>query len=192
MGLLKNFLRSVLNIDNVENEVRSIKTDLRIQKEEMDALKKDIHKANDVSSESKTECSTKGAQPTVKSAKDVILDNIAVVKPFLQDLTGESFEGNKWNDLISSLNNKELNDVWPKIKTKADSVLRILAFWGFRPELCTSFTCTGSENTMYEIPESDNFVVGAKYSVVSKCWIYTDASGSKQVLIKGSVKKAND
>ncbi len=173
-----------MNIGEMEQDIANLK-------KEIANLKRQIQE-NNIVIENPENVNPKN-EPTPpqvsKSAKEAFIDNLTLVKPILENLTDGSFQGEKWNELISSLESNELVSIWSRINGKAESVMRILAVWGLKPELCTSFTCTGNEEEMYYEPNSDNLEQGAKYDVVKNCWLLTDNEGKKSVVVKGKVKK---
>ena len=173
-----------MNIGEMEQDIANLK-------KEIANLKRQIQENNIVIvNPEKDKQKNEPTPPQVsKSAKEAFIDNLTFVKPILEDLTDGSFQGEKWNELIASLESNELVSIWSRINGKAESVMRILAVWGLKPELCTSFTCTGNEEEMYYEPNSDNLEQGAKYDVVKNCWLLTDNEGKKSVVVKGKVKK---
>lgn len=184
MGLLGDVLASIMNIKRIEQDIE----DLR---KEVLSLKKQIQGGQIATKEkcANTENLKKEMIISDKSAKEVFTENVNLILPILEDLAGGNFNGDKWIDLIKSLNCKELVSIWSKISGKADSVFRILAVWGFRPELCTSFTCIGNEDVMYKDLNSEKLEQGVKYEVIKKCWLFTGKDGNKTVVVKGVVKK---
>lgn len=184
MGSFFDILNSLMNIGEMEQDIANLK-------KEIANLKRQIQENNIVIvNPENVNPKNEPTPPQVsKSAKEAFIDNLTLVKPILENLTDGSFQGEKWNELISSLESNELVSIWSRINGKAESVMRILAVWGLKPELCTSFTCTGNEEEMYYEPNSDNLEQGAKYDVVKNCWLLTDNEGKKSVVVKGKVKK---
>lgn len=193
-------LCSVMNIKEMERDVEDLK-------KEVASLKKMIQNRQDTSvsnqgGESFTEAVHSNQQsqnndhsqivrkPNSKPAKDAFIENITLIKPLLENLSGDSYQGNKWNDLILSLNSDELISMWSKIQEKPESVIRILAAWGIKPDSCTSFYCTGNEDEMYSDLNSEKLEQGVKYNVVKKCWLLTNNDGQKTVIVKGEVRKS--
>lgn len=190
MSFIDTILNSIMNRGKMEKDIDCLKKDLREQKKEVETLKKQIN--NQQSSSEKQRSNDTSLVKTFegKPAKDAIIENIELITPLLQSLTSDSYSGEKWADLIKSLNSPELNDIWGKIGCKSDALMRILSFWGFRPELCTSFICSGKENELYEAENLTNLEQGEKYDVMSKCWLFTNNEGVKSVIIKGKVRKS--
>ena len=191
MGLIKNIISAFSNAEKHEEDIEFLKHEVRSLKK---VINENCEKTKSVSDRQVANCPEMvkdGSKTSAKdlSAKDACVSNIANIIPLLEDLTGDSFNGDKCDGLILSLNSAELCGIWAKIKTKPESVLRVLAFWGFKPELCSSFVCTGNEEQMYKEENGDELEIGARYNVLSKPWLFTDGDGVKKVIIKGRAKK---
>lgn len=194
MGFLKDVICAWTNKENIERDIESLKRENAVLRKDIESLKnKGQHQETGASKEPTQSCPTESDKPknvvNEKSAKQVFSENLEKFLPFLAELTNESFDGEKWKELIGSFGNSEMNTIWAKTKGKPDSLLRILAFWGYKPELCSSFVCTGNENDMYEEGDGGSLTNGIKYDVLSKCWLHTDNNGTKNVVLKGKVKK---
>lgn len=194
MGFLKDVICAWTNKENIERDIESLKRENAALRKDVESLKnKGQHQESGASKEATQNCTTESDKPKnvveEKSAKQVFSENLEMFLPFLAELTKESFNGEKWKDQILSLGNAEMNTIWSKTKGKSDSLLRILAFWGYKPELCSSFVSTGNENGMYEEEDGGSLTNGIKYDVLSKCWLHTENNGTKNVVLKGKVKK---
>lgn len=190
MSFFDTILNSIMSKRKMEKDIDSLKKDLNDQKKEVETLKKQINNQQSSSEKRRSDDTASVKTFEGKPAKDAIIENIELIKPLLENLTSDSYNGEKWADLIKSFNSPELNGIWGKIGCKSDALMRIFSFWGFRPELCTSFICTGKENELYEAENLTNLEQGVKYDVMSKCWLFTNNEGVKSVIIKGKVRKS--
>lgn len=201
MGLIKDIICALTNKDNIERDIDALKRKCKTLEKEIDSMKKGESPFQDevlvksIKKQDKKEEYVKSnkVEPLrvdcEKSAKEVFKENIELFIPFLSDLTEKTYDCAKWDKLIESVGSSDLSGIWSKTKGKSEAMTRILAFWGYRPELCMSFVCSGKENDMYEVEGVESLENGAKYDVISKCWLYTDDKGIKSVVVKGKVKK---
>ncbi len=193
MGFIKDVICAWTNKENIERDIESLKRQNVALRKEFESLKKSQSQESGAMKPTMSNCPTESDKLknsiVVKPAKQVFSENVELFLPFLSELTKESFDSGKWKDLVSSLGNDELNTIWLKTNGKQDSILRVLAFWGYKPELCSSFVCIGGESDLYEEEDGGSLVAGIKYDVLSKCWLHTDDNGKKNVVLKGKVKK---
>lgn len=135
------------------------------------------------------------APPTPKQigAKEAFVENIGKFITKLNSLLDGSYNSNNWTDDIIDLNNEELTAYWKKIYNKVNSILRMLAMWGIKPEKCSSFVGINSYKEMYVTDTGDSIEKGIRYIVKSPCWILTDnATGEKKIILKGVVSYEKD
>lgn len=125
----------------------------------------------------------------VQGAKDSFISNVNLFKPYLNTLLSGMYNCDDWAKLIYGIKNRELSAYWEKVCRNTDSILRMLAMWGIRPETCTDFVGMEPYKAMYETEIGGSIENGQHYKVESPCWIITDHyTGKKQVLLKGSVR----
>lgn len=190
------------DVEKVEKELKDLQAEFRQQRVEQRLLKEKVEELEskdqktspneEVVSDNAEEPQTEVSEEVVgKSAKEAIIENIQVLEPMLQSLLDDTFDGSKWDDSIVELDSKELNSLWPKLRTRPDALLRMLSVWNIRPEYCSAFVCTGKEGDLYAEIADAELVVGTKYEVVSNSWLATEDDGSKKVIIKGRVKISN-
>lgn len=126
-------------------------------------------------------------------AKETFIKNIKRFTTKLNSLLDNSYNSSDWTDDIIDLNNEELTDLWKRIYKNVDSILRIFAMWGIKPENCTSFVGIDSYKEMYATNTGIGIEKGIRYIVKSPCWILTDnATGKKEIILKGVVEHENN
>lgn len=125
----------------------------------------------------------------VQGAKESFISNINLFKQHLNTLLNGMYNCDDWGKLINEINNQELSAYWEKVCCNTDSILRMLAMWGIRPETCTDFVGMEPYKEMYQTTIGDSIENGQHYKVEDPCWIITDNyTGKKQVLLKGIVR----
>lgn len=126
-------------------------------------------------------------------AKESFIKNINKFTSKLNSLLDASYNSSDWTDDIVGLNNAELTGIWKRINKNVDSILRIFAMWGLKPEYCTSFAGIDNYKEMYVTDTGACIEKGIRYIVKSPCWILTDnATGKKEIILKGVVEHENN
>lgn len=128
-------------------------------------------------------------------AKKVFLLNIDKFAPILPSLNNESFDPRLWTEMIVTINDSHLIELWKKYVSVADVKdrwKRLLASWQIKSDDCKSFTCVRKDNiSSYTLPNGDAITMGEKYKVETACWVYTceDQEGNvcKRIISKGIV-----
>lgn len=128
-------------------------------------------------------------------AKKVFLQNIDKFAPILSSLNNDSFDCKLWTELIVTVNDFHLTELWKKYVSAADVKerwKRLLASWQIKSDNCKSFTCLREDNILsYTLPNGDSLVMGEKYKVEVACWVYTDEDSegnvNKRLISKGVV-----
>lgn len=128
-------------------------------------------------------------------AKKVFLLNIDKFAPILPSLNNDSFDCKLWTEVIVTVNDFHLTELWKKYVSATEVKerwKRLLASWQIKSDNCKSFTCLREDNILsYTLPNGDTLVMGQKYKVEVECWVYTDedAEGNtkKRVISKGVV-----
>ncbi len=125
----------------------------------------------------------------VLGAKESFISNINLFKPHLNTLLNGTYNCDNWAKLIYGIKNRELSTYWEMVCRNTDSILRMLAMWGIRPETCTDFIGMEPYVEMYETTIGGSIENRQHYKVESPCWIMTNNyTGKKQVLLKGIVR----
>lgn len=125
----------------------------------------------------------------VQGAKESFIANLHFFKPYLNTLIDGTYNCDDWTKVIHNISNGELSCYWEKVYRNTDSILRMLAMWGIRPETCIDFIGVEPYKEMYQTITGDLIEIGQRYKVESPCWITTDNyTGKKQVLLKGIVR----
>lgn len=124
-------------------------------------------------------------------AKEDFLKNIDRFLPYLNSLVDGTYNSEVWTDNIIDINNGELMTYWKKIHDNQESILRLLAMWGIKPDNCDSFEGMETYALTYETADGSPIVVGKKYKVIKPCWMIT-SDNSKKTLLKGIVEYGND
>ena len=107
---------------------------------------------------------------------------------------------NKWTEVIITINDKDLTNLWLKCIKMQDvnkKWMQILASWQVKRDTCKSFTCLTSSNiASYTLPDGSTLLMDKKYEVVTPCWVYTfedeDGKTIKQIISKGIVVPARE
>ena len=128
-------------------------------------------------------------------ARRAFLEHIDEFAPYLSTLNNESFDRFKWTEIIVTINDNDLIELWKKYVSVADTQerwTRLLASWQIKSDNCKSFTCVKEDNILaYTLPNGDAITIGAKYKVESSCWVQTlvDEEGNveKKIISKGIV-----
>lgn len=128
-------------------------------------------------------------------AKKVFLSNIDKFAPILPSLNNDSFDCKLWTEVIITVNDFHLTELWKKYVSATEVKerwKRLLASWQIKSDNCKSFTCLREDNILsYTLPNGDTLVMGEKYKVEVECWVYTDedAEGNtkKRVISRGVV-----
>ena len=141
---------------------------------------------------SQTPIDTSGVKPMPGvSAQEAFLSNLpcfeTVLNGLIQDINSKKLWGD-WSDLIVTINNKELTEIWQKVVVKPEAWLRILASWGLSYDHCLEFTGIKGRDDLYDTVTGEPIGVGKRYKVVTPVWILTTAEGKKQVFKKGTAE----
>lgn len=189
-GLLGYFAKGKVPTKEASKDSCSLEEENKKLKHEINELQKLVERLQSKLDDVSTISSNKVETPARKviSAKEAIAENIGLLSPMLKSLLDGTFCPDKWDDVIIDIDNSELASMWGKVRTKTDSILRVLAVWGIRPDFCDSFVSMGEENEMYDLDSGGDVEKGKKYEVLSKCWLLTGDKGDKSVLLKGIVK----
>lgn len=120
-------------------------------------------------------------------AKKVFLLNIDKFAPILPSLNNDSFDCKLWTEVIVTVNDFHLTELWKKYVSATEVKerwKRLLASWQIKSDNCKSFTCLREDNILsYTLPNGDTLVMGEKYKVEVACWVYTDED------TEGNIKK---
>lgn len=150
-------------------------------------------------SEDETTPPTKQLPEVVKinknQAKKAFLTNLDKFAPILPSLNSESFDCRLWTEMIVTVNDFHLTELWKNYVYRADVKdrwKRLLASWQIKSDNCKSFTCLREDNILsYTLPNGDSLVMGEKYKVDMACWVYTeeDSEGNinKKIICRGIV-----
>lgn len=136
-----------------------------------------------------------GSKINKNQAKKVFLLNIDKFAPILPSLNNESFDPRLWTEMIVTINDYHLTELWKKYVSLVDVKdrwKRLLASWQIKSDDCKSFTCVRKDNiSSYTLPNGDSIIMGEKYKVETACWVYTsedqDGRTSKRIITKGIV-----
>lgn len=128
-------------------------------------------------------------------AKKAFLLNIDKFAQILPSLNNDSFDCKLWTEVIVTINDFHLTELWKKYVSTADVKerwKRLLASWQIKSDNCKSFTCLREDNILsYTLPNGDTLVMGEKYKVEVVCWVYTDEDSQgnikKRVISRGVV-----
>lgn len=173
-----------------KKEISDLSAKLSDANVEIEKLKKQL---SATSAEIETLKRGKNPPPPKPTAKEIFIKNISKFTTNFNSLLDGSYNSNNWTDDIIDLNNEELIVYWKKIYNKVDSILRMLAMWGIKPETCSSFVGVNSYKEMYITETGDSIEKGIRYIVKSPCWILTDnATGEKKIILKGVVSHERD
>lgn len=172
-------------------EISDLSAKLSDANAEIEKLKKQLFVANAEIERLKRDRDTPPPKPI--GAKEIFIKNISRFTTKFNSLLDGSYNSNNWTDDIIDLNNEELTAYWKNIHNKVDSILRMLAMWGIKPETCSSFVGINSYKKMYFTETGDSIEKGIRYVVKSPCWILTDnATGEKKIILKGVVSHERD
>lgn len=117
-------------------------------------------------------------------------DNIARIKPLLHGVGTDGISNaEQWKEVIVSINNEDLTDMWKTAISRPGLWLTYLQTFGLQRDLTAEFTCLPEYSEMYDDATSKQLINGEKYIVVSPCWIYTNSDNNQEVAVKGFVKK---
>lgn len=128
-------------------------------------------------------------------AKKAFLSNLDKFAPILSSLNNDSFDRKLWTEMIVTVNDFHLIELWKKYVSVADTKdrwKRLLASWQIKSDNCKSFTCLREDNVLsYTLPNGDTIAMGEKYRVEIACWVYTDEDSEgnvdKKIISKGIV-----
>lgn len=128
-------------------------------------------------------------------ARKAFLEHLNEFAPYLSTLNNEGFDRIKWTEIIVTINDKDLIELWKKYVSVGDTQerwKRLLASWQIKSDNCKSFTCVKEDNLMaYTLPNGDAITNGVKYKVESPCWVHTieheDGNVEKRIISKGIV-----
>lgn len=127
------------------------------------------------------------------TAKEAFIANVGKFIQLFESLSKDESAPAQVNEIIVSINNRELMDIWSRIHKNNAAILRILAMWGIRKEDEMKFLAQPYHLERYDvINDSSTLIEGMNYKVLSPCWLLTitneNGVGTKQVVKKGSVK----
>lgn len=128
-------------------------------------------------------------------ARIAFIEHIDKFAPYMSSLNSETFDRFKWTEIIITINNNDLIELWKKYVSVADTQerwKRLLASWQIKSDNCKSFTCVKEDNVLaYTLPNGDAITIGVKYKVESPCWVYTkvdeDGNVEKKIISRGVV-----
>lgn len=175
-----------------KTEVLSLSEKLADANAENETLRKQLADANEEIARLRKVTSPTSSKPEM-GANETFIKNINRFTTKLNSLLDASYNSNDWTDDIIDLNNEELTGIWKRIHKNVDSILRIFAMWGIKPENCTSFVGIDNYKEMYTTDTGAYIEKGIRYIVKSPCWILTDnATGKKEIILKGVVAHENN
>lgn len=125
-------------------------------------------------------------------ASTALINNIQRIKPLLKGIEKGNIDKSAWSDVIVDINNQELIEIWEKVLNNPEAWIRILSSWGIAHDPCTEFTYIKGREQLYDLIDGGDMKVGFSYTVVNSCWILTDPSGEKSVIVKGNVKPKSE
>lgn len=129
---------------------------------------------------------------TPGSAKDAFTNNLSLFVPHLNSLLGNDYKEETWTDLIIGINNEDLTNLWKRVHSRPEAMLRLLASWGICPDRCMEFFASKTECDIYDLADGSRITQGECYIVISNSWIYTTTENNqtiKKIIIKGKAKK---
>lgn len=116
--------------------------------------------------------------------------NLEKIVPLLRGVAKDRISNiADWNSVIIGINNDELTDMWKTGAHRPEMWVTYLQTFGLQVDWVESFECIEEHKEMYSTIENESPEVGKKYVVTSPCWIYTNESNQKSVILKGVVKQ---
>lgn len=125
-------------------------------------------------------------------AKDAFVKNLSLFTPHLNSLLGHDYKEETFTDLIIGINNEELTNLWKRVHSRPEAMLRLLASWGICPDRCMEFVASKTECDIYDLVDGGHITQGERYVVISNSWVYTTTENNqniKKIIIKGKAKK---
>lgn len=94
----------------------------------------------------------------------------------------------EWKNLLISIHNDDLIDMWRDVITRPNLWITYLQTFGIQQDLTSEFTYLPEYVEMYSCI-GEEFKVGEVYTVISPCWIYTNADNNQSVALRGKAIK---
>lgn len=118
--------------------------------------------------------------------------NLDKIFPLLRGVSTSKIDNSQdWSELIVSINNEDLNEMWQDAISRPTLWLTYLQSFGIQKDLTSEFKYISEYDELYSCQNGVKMQVGQTYTVVSPCWIYTDAEKGKIVALKGIVTEKN-
>lgn len=116
--------------------------------------------------------------------------NLQKIVPLLRGVTKDGISNiEDWNSVVISIDNDELTDMWKTGANRPEMWVTYLQTFGLQVDWVEAFECIEEHKEMYYTNENESPEVGVKYVVTSPCWIYTNESNQKSVILKGIVRQ---
>lgn len=168
-------------------------------KKEIDRLKQEEQNLrNELERErKKTSCnSNSDSIPITETIEDycpadiAFKENLDKFAPLLKGVSRQEITNQQeWTEIIVSINNEELTDLWMAANKRPELWMTYLQTFGLQIDLVDSFEAAAYHAELYDDLSHEDLIIGQKYKVVSSCWIYTDENNEKSVICKGTVSK---
>lgn len=136
------------------------------------------------------------AQTTSNSNKQYVpadiafKENLDLFIPLLDGVTKQEISNRaKWTEIIVSINNDDLTELWRAANNRPDLWVTYLQTFGLQMDWVDTFEAAGYHKEMYDDKSGIELQVGKNYKVLSACWILTDENNLKSVAKKGIVSQ---
>lgn len=124
-----------------------------------------------------------------KPAIVAVREHLDEIFPLLRGVSFTKIDNMEdWKNLLISIHNDDLIEMWKDVIARPNLWITYLQTFGIQQDLTSEFTYVPEYDEMYSCI-GDDFNTGDTYSVISPCWIYTDAENHQTVALKGKVKK---
>lgn len=166
--------KSKKEIDNLKKKEQELQA-------ELERVKKQAQNAAQTTSNSNTQ---------YVPADIAFKENMDLFIPLLDGVTKHEISNRaKWTEIIVSINNDELTELWRAANNRPDLWVTYLQTFGLQMDWVDTFEAAEYHKEMYDDKAGIELQIGKNYKVLSACWILTDENNLKSVAKKGVVSQ---